>query len=343
MDPITAVMGAASVVSAVAGTLSSLKSLFSKKPRPSDPVVALRPFFDAISAQLGEVRSQNIQIISRLDKLPEIIRLVIRDEMRDANLEVQYSNLKSLYNLYFSELNDSDPDWTLTVEGAQLISAPLHYIFENEYRVSKLYELIQFTFFADVATKEGARSIWRKLLAEKIVQQQLPYSVLLSKYDGIISELRSALGSGFVASHSLSAYPTAPLSYTLVGNRTKIITVLTGYDRVPVYKVDCCKVTYENVPKYENREVPDEGFNAALAAHSENIQSLMNRERDAGVELREFANALEMLRWASDYFALPKNHAEPMFYVTEPSEKSIKLNMPVSIAFSPRASNCYGA
>lgn len=342
MDPVTAAVGAASVVSAVAGALSSLKNLLAKKPKPTDPVIALRPYFDAISSQLSEVRSLNILIISRLDKLPEIIRLMIRDEMREANLEVQYSNLKSLYNLYFSELNDSDPDWTLTVEGAHLISAPLHYIYENEYRVSKLYELIQFTFFADVATKEGARSIWRKLLAEKVVQQQIPYSVLMSKYDGIISELRSALDSQFVASNNLAAYPNAPLAYTMVGNRTKIVSVHTGFERVPVHKENCCKITYENVPKYENREVPDEGFNAALADHSAAVQILINRERDAAIELREFANLLDMLRWASDYFSLPKNRSEAPFHVTEPSGKNIEMALPKSIAFSPRAPSCYG-
>lgn len=342
MDPITVAVGTANAISAIAGGISSLKSLFSKKPKPVDPVVALRPFFEAISAQLNELKQQNAQIITRLDKLPEIIQIIVRNELRDSQLEEAYSELRSAYNLYFSELNNSDQDWTLTIEGAQIISAPLHRLYSLEYRLSKIYELVQFTFFADVAWKEGGRSVWRLLLSEKITQQGLPFQALVEKYDSIISELRSALSSPLVTSHTLAAYPGAPLAYSMADHRRKIVSVHIGFDRVPIERENCCKVHYTSVPKYENRTVDDQEFNTLVDLQRAKIDRLLERESDAAVELREMATAIEFLNWALAYFALPKNTHEQDLIVSEISDKD-KIHIAPSIAFSPRATSCYGA
>lgn len=148
MDPVTVI----SAIGAATKTIESIKSLFGKKPKPSDPVKELKPYLIEILMQMEVIRQLNIQILTMVSQLPSVIREIIRGELDLNNLKTAYERLKTLRGLFDAMGEEAQFD-VVTSNGFISICNDLSTIFEYETEVGNLGPMLANIEFADIATK----------------------------------------------------------------------------------------------------------------------------------------------------------------------------------------------
>ena len=341
MDPTTlAIIEAAEIASKIIGAIETIKSLFGKKPKATDPVSTLKPYLVAIINHLQFIEQQNREIILKLDSLPEIFRGIIRDELHNQRLTDHYNNLESLY-LTLSAIGDNEK-WDLSSAGWLSISESLTYIYKYEYRISKISETLLWTNFADFASGGKATAVFVALIENKIEYLASSRSEIQAKYEISIKQLRSLVSTEYVNQSNIDQITRIEdLQFSLYPDRTKTIQVQREVVET-TGDPDCCRSRTVRKIIIENKTVPDEGFSAAREAMRLSIQSSIAETLSYGQSLSEICSAQTLMKWSLNLF----NEQALLnidFVTREPSiEENIGFLDGLTPPFLRGLSSCYG-
>lgn len=341
MDPTTlAIIEAAEIASKIIGAIETIKSLFSKKPKPTDPVSALKPYLVAIINHLQFIEQQNKEIIQKLDSLPEIFRGILRDELHNQRLTDHYNNLESLY-LTLSAIGDHEK-WDLSSAGWISISESLTYIYRYEYRISKISEILLWTSFADFASGGKANAVFLALIENKIDYLASSRSEVQAKYEVSVKQLRSLVSAEYVSQSNIDQISRIEdLQFSLCSDKTKTIQVQREVVET-ISDPECCRSRTVRKIIIENQTVPDDGFNAARDAMRLSIQSNIAETLSYGQSLSEICSAQILMKWSFSLFN-GQSFANADFVTREPSdEESNEFLNGATPPFLLGLSQCYG-
>ena len=340
MDPVTAVVVGAEVISKVAGAISTVKSLFGKKPKPSDPVAVLKPYVVAILNHLAAIEQQNREIIKRLDKLPEIFRDILKKELNVSALDGHYSNLKSKY-LALSAMDDQN-GWELSTDGWLSIGQSITFLYDFEYRLSKIPEVVLWTFFADYASGGKVRSIFRALIGTKLVHLGVSRAEVQTNFDLQVKSLRVLLSTEYVALSNIDQITRLEdLQYTMQADRTKVIQVSRQVTE-QYFEGDCCRAKTRIKVIIEDKTVPDDVFNNGRDGTRLAIQTNLPAAIQIGQDLTEICAAQQLLQWTLDELSEKGFVNEALITVTASDDEAKALGFVSHPAFLEKATNCYG-
>lgn len=142
----------------------------------------IKSYLYELDIKVEEIKKQNIEILYKLDQLPSIISRLLREE----SLNEKYSNLDAIRNNYF-ELQGGQRQYEIHTNGWQTLSAVITFISQNEFRLSKAFDILQSYEFALCTTRRKATPVINSLLTDKIsdyliIKNELYQPVLSSFY-----------------------------------------------------------------------------------------------------------------------------------------------------------------
>ncbi len=308
-------------ISAAAGIFNAVdEAIASRAIRQS--LREIKDYLVNLDQKLDQIEAQNREILRKLDKLPEKIRLIVQEIVEIALLNERYAKLKDI-ELNILELGQRRR-YRLNRHGWTELSGALTYLFLFENRLSQMFRLIAGCELALVATRNKARPIVVNWINEKVKLIEALRADLGDIIDEELSVLTNLLNSTkFIKSHNLS--PNLPdfsqLNYEEQPNRTRTVNYT---ERVCRYFEDRCGERYEvcrDEPR--SRQAPDTPFHnardrhiAKVEAKRKEIASLLSRLGELVAVIKRFEQYLATV----ESFSVTDDVTVMFYHVTFPDD-----------------------
>lgn len=152
---------------------------------------------------INVVQKQNKEILSKLEKLPYIIELLVEKKIDEALLDEKYSIVYSIYE-DFVKLKKGKP-YMLTSGQWVSFSQSMYYLFENEHRLKNIYQLILVSEISLVITNYRSKPKVIARLDEKIHDITLILSKQEDYLNSSLRQLKTDLDNKkYVKTHNFS-------------------------------------------------------------------------------------------------------------------------------------------
>ncbi len=252
-------------VTAVAGVFNALDEYIANR-KIRDDLEEIKKYLSEIQGGIEFIKNQNLLILKRLDELPVEIRRIVLEVVSDVVLSGRYSEIGNIRDNYLELLNKKGKNKGYGIRDSEwlIYSAAMTYIFENEGKVSKTFDLINICEIALIITKERVLNFVILRISQRIAAMDGMYldlsNYIESKIQKTIIDLNQII---YIKSHNLSENLDSIDNFVLVPQPNRNITV--GYmNRECVHKSSRYVDDYivcSDVLRYH--DVPDTAFHNA--------------------------------------------------------------------------------
>lgn len=295
-DPIAvmlAIKTGAETVSSVCGAIEDVKRLFGKRPAPSDPIAALRPYLQSIDHRLAIIEDHNRQIIQFLNALPDLMRRIVREELVLDRLDEKYLALRSLESSFMT----MDGVFDLSRTGWPLYADAITNVAIRDPRIGQVPTIVKWFEFGMLITEQRATGFIQPLLSD-----------ILDRYRGLLRSLESDFTVYFVNLEAAAKHPGVTSTTLSTSEDVEEIAFEFASDavrtvqrprtiRVRVNDAGCCAVKWEEQIVYDTVTEPDVAFNESRDAIEREVNGLLRSLREHAVKLREAAAVVHLLQW----------------------------------------------
>lgn len=343
MDPITIVNG----IIAAADAIDKIKTLFSGKPKVTNPVAEIKPYLTAILQGMEAIRQQNIAIYEKVSQLPLVIGAMVTEILEAHGLKERYIELSGL-RAQFESMGAAAQLDVVTSSGYSQLTTNLYYIFQNEPKIGSLGQMCAFMDFADLATKQ--QSEIRKGLSAIVYSREQKMSSLLSvlieQFTSQFNAIQLMMNSTYFAENNVAIIKSVrELKFVAASDRYVTETYTTTTRRPVNDGTHCCQTRWETITESHQREVIDSPFSAARNSAVNELALLIKKAVDSEDAIGAVRNDLVILNWYREEMLSQNSLSEVVSFIVEPDEKDMLEkgygdNLPIP-AFIPRRGNCY--
>ncbi len=117
----------------------------------------IKEYLVSLDSRLTNIEILTVTILNKLNELPNVIRLIVREEVSLALLQERYSKLKAIENDIL--LLENDRYYRLSKPGWDELSTTMTYLFDCENRLSQMFRLLAGCELALAATKNKAKPV----------------------------------------------------------------------------------------------------------------------------------------------------------------------------------------
>ena len=287
---------AAGIASAIFGGFNAYDEYHANRRIRRD-LEEIKKYLAGLDVKIDEVISINRNILTKLDELPEKFREIIEEVQSEGLLEERYSTVRSLqYNFLLlrggRRYRINGEEWLKFMEA-------MTYLYEHEYRPSRVFQLIQVAEVALVVTKERAfRFVEFSVISKRDENVELKEDAL-SDLEAKLASLKAKLDNKkFISSHNLDENLTDinELEFKKVPDRNKVETYWEEechWVDVPGRYADRQRRVCENVKK--TRTVPDKRFHDARDKHVKKVRSAIKKIRAILKDIRTLNGVIQSL------------------------------------------------
>lgn len=254
----------------------------------------IKQHLNRIETKIDTLIAQNIEILNILDELPNKIRAIVREEVRNeiniSKLGERYSSLNRIQNNYFLLPEDERTRYRIHSSGWDELSDILTYLFLYENRLSYMARLITASEFAQVASEKRATGVILNLVTDKRFYVNSLFMKVVNTFNEKYTRIIDLLDSEYVESYNLEARLEYRLEYQLVPQKQETTLTLvwpTQRERARGWNGEPREVWVRNP---EN-----DAFNNERNRVDNEIQILNNELASLHTQLIHFLSILRML------------------------------------------------
>ncbi len=253
-------------ISAASGTFNALDEATANR-RIVASLDDIKNYLISLHVKIDRLEAKTDQILSLLDNLPKVVRLIVREEVAVALLQERYAKLKNIKNNIL--ILGNYRRYRINRQGWIELSETLTYLFDYENRLSYMFELIAGCELALAATRNRAKPFVVNMLNEKVTLISELHDELLSQIYTQIEQLLADLNNrSYVANHNLTTDlgSVSQLEYKGQSNRNRTVRY---QERVCETRRGGCADDRYGVcwNEWRERQEPDHPFHSARDAH----------------------------------------------------------------------------
>ena len=274
--------------------------------RGSRDLRAIRSRLAEMDRKLDMVLLANAELLRKLDELPELIRVIVRGEVRQELLDKAYAELEGVQQTFLALPEGTR--FSMTSSGWMEIVTRLSYLFDKDSRISQLPTLLRWCEFALIVSQGGANPVVAHFVARRAEQLNVAKLDLDQRALVALSVVHAAVNSPYLTSNNIEtvrsidelAASYAPDRFnTTVTSHRECIDENTGGDRPG--RPRCTTITTETT------EI-DKGFSDARNALRASVDVAI---REAKTAVPASFQVAEASRLAREYLASIANAGNP--------------------------------
>lgn len=289
------------------GNIQSYKETKSIK----DNLEEMKTYLKHLNDEIQQIKSQNREILNRLDKLPEEIHHIVKTVVTEDSLNDKYNTIENTKkNFFLLHLEINAIYWINYSEA-------LTYLFSNEHRLSKIFDLIEACELALIITKWRAVDFVKHDIRKRVASTNELYQTVLESLKSQLELLSSQLNNkDYIAQHNFqrNIQKLEDITFSHAPNRDKTetyqerhVTLRQGEGPRGTSR-DREIITYET----KTRVVPDHAFNerrnrhvAEVKAHISQAKETVAKAKLIKSQLIIWANYLEFIEHNSTQNIVP--------------------------------------
>lgn len=266
------VMGSVSSFMSFLTDLEHNSLLLDKLGSIENNIEQIKKQLNQIESKIDQIYQQNERVFAALDNMPAMVR---KENLR-AHLKERESNFRSYRNNYFAFGESYRKTFMPGSNNWENISKDLTFLFQNEDRVSKTFDLVQNAQFTLIASNNEGYKVVNKLVVERHNEFLNLEKKVYSQFEKLANSLKEDLTSSrYIRAHNFDEYLNSlgDAEIYMVSERTKTIRKART-TRVKKYKkcwrgnarsgdwcYNCC-YDWVNKTEYYYETEPDKYFNS---------------------------------------------------------------------------------